>query len=394
MKKLRVGVIGIGDISKVYLNNLKKYSDVVEVTACASRSLEKARAKAAEHQIAKAYASPEELIADAEIDAVLNLTIPEAHYKYNIAALEAGKHVYSEKPLAATFAQGAAIMELAEKKKLYVGCAPDTFLGGRLQTCRKIIDEGVLGEIKSASAFVVSHGHEWHHPNPDFFYQPGAGPLLDIGPYYMTALLSLLGPVKNICAMSNRAFDSRTIQTEPLKGQFVTVNTDTHITASLEFVCGAVVTLITSFDVWDSELPKMELYGTKGAICINDIDPVDGPNLFGGEILLRTEDNYRWIGMPRDRECTSREWTKVPNEHPFNSTSHQENSRGIGLVDMAYAIRDNRPGRASGAMALHSLEVMEGILVSAKEKRFVSPNTTFEIPEPLKPAASDDQAAF
>lgn len=285
-------------------------------------------------------------------------------------------------------------MNLAKEKGLYVGCAPDTFLGGRLQTCRKLIDDGTLGEIKAASAFVVSHGHEWHHPNPDFFYQPGAGPLLDIGPYYMTALLSLLGPVKSICAMSNRASDTRAIQTEPLKGQSITVNTDTHITASLEFECGAVVTLITSFDVWDSELPKMEFYGTKGALSINDIDPVDGPNLFGGDVLLRTEDNYRWIGMPRLTECTSREWVQVSVEHPFNSTSHQKNSRGIGLVDMAYAIAKKRPGRASGDMALHSLEVMEGILTSAREKKFIVPATTFTRPKPLSPAASDELAVF
>jgi len=394
MQKLRVGVIGIGDISNVYLNNLKNYPDVVEVVACASRGLEKAQRKAAEHNIPKAYASADELIAAPDIAIVLNLTIPEVHARYNLAALNAGKHVYSEKPLAATFAEGKAIMDLAKEKGLYVGCAPDTFLGGRLQTCRKLIDDGTLGEIKGASAFVVSHGHEWHHPNPNFFYQPGAGPLLDIGPYYMTALLSLLGPVKSICAMSNRAYDTRTIQTEPLKGQTVDVNTDTHITACLEFEDGAVVTLITSFDVWDSELPKMEFYGTKGAICLNDIDPCDGPNLFGGDILLRTEDNYRWIGMPRDEKCTGREWVTVSIEHAFNSTSHQKNSRGVGLVDMAYAIAGNRPARASGDMALHSLEVMEGILTSAKEKKFVIPTTAFNRPAPLSEADRDENVVF
>ncbi|MFV0529072.1 MAG: Gfo/Idh/MocA family protein [Lachnospiraceae bacterium] len=391
---VRVGVIGIGDISSVYLNNLKNYADVVKVTACASRGLEKAQKKAQEHGIDKAYASAEELIADPEIDVILNLTTPEFHGVYNMAALRAGKHVYSEKPLAASFAEGQQIMEFAREKNLYVGCAPDTFMGSRLQTMRSLIDDGTLGDITGASAFVISHGHEWHHPNPDFFYQPGAGPLLDIGPYYVTALLALLGPVKNICAMSNRAFATRTVQTQPLKGQSIQVNTDTNISAVLEFECGAVVTLVTSFDVWDSELPRMELYGTKGTVTVKDIDPVDGPNLFGGEVLLRTQENYRWVGMPREIESVRKEWTQVQIRHAFNSTSHQENFRGVGLVDMVYAIRAGRPGRASGTMALHALDVMEGILRSAQEKTFVVPTTTCVRPEPLLPAKSNADVIF
>ena len=191
MKKLRVGVIGIGDISNVYLNNLKKY-DAVEVVACASRGLEKAQRKAAEHGIPKAYASGMELIADPDIDLVLNLTTPQAHYEYNLAALKAGKHVYTEKPLAMTFAEGKELVELAKEKGLLIGCAPDTFLGGRLQNIRELIDSGRLGRITGGGAWFVGHGHEFHHPAPAFFYQPGAGPLYDMGPYYVTALLSLL----------------------------------------------------------------------------------------------------------------------------------------------------------------------------------------------------------
>ena len=184
MKKLRVGVIGIGDISNVYLNNLKKY-DAVEVVACASRGLEKAQRKAAEHGIPKAYASGMELIADPDIDLVLNLTTPQAHYEYNLAALKAGKHVYTEKPLAMTFAEGKELVELAKEKGLLIGCAPDTFLGGRLQNIRELIDSGRLGRITGGGAWFVGHGHEFHHPAPAFFYQPGAGPLYDMGPYYV-----------------------------------------------------------------------------------------------------------------------------------------------------------------------------------------------------------------
>ncbi len=378
--KFNVGVLGIGDISDVYFQNLKKY-DIVNVMGCASRSLEKAQKKANQHHIPKAYATAQELIADPEIDIVLNLTLPAVHGELNMQALQAGKHVYSEKPLAATFAQAEKIMQLAQEKGLYVGCAPDTFLGGRLQTIRKLLDDGVIGDVVAASAFVVSHGHEWFHPSPAFFYQKGAGPLLDIGPYYMTALLSLLGPVKKCCAMSKRTFAERTIESEPKKGEIIPVEVDTHITSNLEFANGAIATMITSFDIWESELPRLELYGTKGSICIADPDPVDGPNLFGGKVLLRTMDNYRWKGLPRQQPFS--EWEEVPIVHPFNETSHQENSRGIGLVDMAYAIRDGRQERAKGQMALHSLEVMESILQSGAEERFYHMKTTFERPQPL-----------
>jgi predicted dehydrogenase len=307
--------------------------------------------------------------------------VPAVHAELNIMALEAGKHVYTEKPLAATFKEGEKLLALAQKRGLSVGCAPDTFLGGRLQTCRQLIDEGQIGEVTGASAFVVSHGHEWFHPNPDFFYKPGGGPLLDIGPYYVTALVSLLGAAKRCCAMSKRTFATRVIESRPNKGKTIDVEVDTHISGNIEFANGAIATLIASFDVWDSELPRLEIYGTKGTICIRDIDPIGGPNLFGGPVLLRTVDNYRWKGLPRQTPYP--EWTEAPNERRFNETSHRENSRGIGLVDMAYAIRDRRPERASGAMALHCLEIMESLLASASEGRFYHLKSSCARPEPL-----------
>jgi predicted dehydrogenase len=377
----KVGVVGIGDISDVYLANLALYRDIVEVVACAGRDLDKARAKAVRHGLARACATPDELFADPDVDIVLDLTTPSAHAALNLAALRAGKHVYSEKPLAATFAQSCELMDVAAAAGLSVGCAPDTFMGGRLQTCRRLIDDGSLGDIVGASAFVVSHGHEWHHPNPDFFYQPGGGPLLDIGPYYVTALLALLGPVETVAGMARRTFAQRTIESEPRRGQVIDVAVDTHVTGTMRFASGALGTLIASFDVWDSELPRLEIYGTRGTICIPDIDPLDGPNLFGGRVLFRDAEGARWRGMPRTAPLS--EWTEIPIEHPFTSTSHAENSRGVGLVDMAYAIRDGRPARASGAMALHSVELMESMLTSAREDRFVRLSTTFERPAPL-----------
>jgi predicted dehydrogenase len=380
MNPFNVGVIGIGDISDVYIRNLQTYG-IVRVLACAGRDLAKAQAKALEHGIPRAYATPSELIADPDVHIVLNLTVPAVHAEWTMAALQAGKHVYTEKPLATTVADAQQILALATERGLVVGCAPDTFLGGRLQTCRQLIDSGRIGEVTGASAFVVSHGHEWFHPNPAFFYQPGGGPLLDIGPYYITALVALLGPATRCCAMARRGTATRTIQSEPLQGTTIPVEVDTHIGGNIEFANGAIASIIASFDVWDSELPRLEIYGTLGTICLNDIDPVDGPNLFGGKVLLRTMDEYRWKSLPRASQLP--DWIDVPVQHRFNETSHRANSRGIGLVDMAYAIRHQRMARASASMGLHCLEVMEGLLRSATEGRFYTLTSNCARPEAL-----------
>jgi predicted dehydrogenase len=380
MKPFNVGVLGIGDISDVYISNLKTY-DIVSVVGCAGRDLEKARRKAEAHGLPKAYATAAELISDPDTDIVLNLTLPAAHAQLTTMALQAGKHVYTEKPLASTYADGERILALAKELGLSVCCAPDTFLGGRLQTCRRLIDDGSIGDVTAASAFVVSHGHEWFHPNPEFFYKPGAGPLFDIGPYYVTALVSLLGPAKRCAAMSKRTVDKRVIHSGPNKGKGIDVEVDTHVSGSIEFVNGAIATIIASFDAWDSELPRLEIYGTKGTICIRDIDPVDGPNLFGGSVLVRDIDNYRWKDLPRPQPCP--EWRDIPVVHRFNDLSHRKNSRGIGLVDMAYALIGKREARANGDMALHCLEVMEGTLISSAERRFFDFKSRCERPAPL-----------
>jgi predicted dehydrogenase len=382
MEKFNIGIIGIGDISDVYIKNLQKYKDEVTVLGCASRGIEKAKAKAEMFGIPRYYASGDELIEDPDIDIVLNLTIPEVHYDYNKKALEGGKHVYSEKPLASTFEQGKELLKIAERKGFCIGCAPDTFMGGRLQTYKKLIDNGTLGKVFGATVTSVSHGGEWFHPNPAFFYQPGAGPLYDIGPYYMTALLSILGPVKRIQAMCTTAEQERVIESGPRKGERIKVSPEvsTHVVANLEFKEGTVATVIMSFEVWDSELPRMEIYGTKGTLTMQEPDPCDGPNLFGGDVLLRTRDNYRWKELPRNPEDLQKPWTKVPVTHDHNSVSHAENSRGIGLIDMVQAINEKREARASGAMALHLLEVMEGIIRSARERHEVKTTTDFSVP--------------
>ncbi|NLJ95466.1 MAG: Gfo/Idh/MocA family oxidoreductase [Clostridiaceae bacterium] len=379
-KIFNLGVIGLGDISGVYISNLKKYP-IVKVLACSARSLEKAEKVAKKYDIPRPYATTEELLVDSDIDIILNLTLPEVHAEITTSALKAGKHVYSEKPLAMNIKEANEIMALAKEKGLMVGCAPDTFLGGRLQACRGLIDQGKIGKITGASAFFVSHGHEMHHPNPDYFYQNGAGPLFDMGPYYLTALLSLIGPVTQVSGMTNRASAQRVIESVPRKGEIIPVEVDTHISANLQFENGAIGTLLTSFDVWDSELPRIEIYGTEGTICIKDVDSLAGPNLFGGDVWFKSKEDYRWISNPRPEIL--KPWIVVEHEHPFNETSHAKNSRGIGLVDLVYAIRDQRPARTSAEMAYHALEIMESILNSAKQQSFIKINSSFDLPQPL-----------
>ena len=385
MRALRIGVIGLGDICNAYLTNLQNYPEEVELYACACRTPEKARAKKEQYGFKKAYAAGDELIADPDVDLILNLTTPAAHYLYNIAAVRAGKHVYTEKPLAATFAEGKEIMDLAKEKGLYVGCAPDTFMGARLQTFRRLIDEGATGKIVAGTANCISHGWEWYHPNPEFFYQKGAGPVLDIGPYYMTALLSLLGPVESVTAMGIQPQQERMIYSEPLRGQALKVDPEimTSLMAVLRFRCGAVVNYNMVWDAWDSVMPRMELYGTEATLVMAEEDPNKGPNVFGGDTLVKTRETYRWKNMPRHEGDEDIPWEIAEVRHDFDATSFVTNNRGIGLVDMVRAIYEKRPCRASGAMALHSLEVGEAILTAAREERFVRIDTGFDLPAPM-----------
>lgn len=383
MKIYKIGVIGLGDISSKYLNNLNEYKDYVQLYACACTSLEKAQLKAKEFGFQKAYGSGDELIADPEVDIVMNLTVPEMHYYYNIEAIKAGKHVYCEKPFAKTFAQAKEIVDLAKEKGLYCGSAPDTFMGGRIQAFKKAIDEGKLGEISGANAFMLCRGWEWFHPTPEFYYEPGGGPLLDMGPYYLTCLLSLFGPVDYVCAMGNIGDKTRTLQVGPRAGKVVEVSPEvvTNVISNIKFKNGVIANLSVSFDVWDSEMPRIEIYGTKGTLCMPEPDPCGGPNLFGGEAWFRNKETSRWLHEPRLQKDLESSWEKLEVKGPHDSVSQQKNSRGIGLVDMVQAIEEGRKNRASGEMAVHLLEIAEGILTSAKEKRFVYMETTFEKPE-------------
>lgn len=386
MKRYKIGVIGLGDISTVYLNNLNKYPQYVELYGCACRSIEKAEKKAEQFGFKKAYGSGDELIADPDIDVIMNLTTPGSHYYYNLEAIKHGKHVYSEKPFAATFKEAKEILDLAKEKNLYCGCAPDTFMGGRIQAMKAAMESGKIGRTIGAEAFMMCKGWEWFHPSPEFYYQPGGGPLLDMGPYYMHCLLSLFGPADSVCAMGAIGDDTRTIVSGAKQGQEFKVNPDvyTHIISNIRFKSGAIVTLDVSFDVWDSVLPRLEIYGTEGTLAMAEQDPCDGPNIYGGDLLFRGRNSSRWLHMPRLDEDLNSDWEHIKVEGPFNQTGQAENSRGIGLVDMVIAIEEGRTNRASGDMAVHALEVMEGILTSAKERRFIDIKTDFETPAAFK----------
>ncbi|BDI30505.1 dehydrogenase [Capsulimonas corticalis] len=352
---IKVGVVGCGNISNIYFKTAQTL-DILEVVACADLDLERARAKAAEHGVAKAC-SVEELLADPEIQIVINLTIPGAHFDVCKAALDAGKHTYVEKPLALTRAQGRELLELARAKGLRIGGAPDTFLGAGLQTCRKVIDDGWIGEPVAATAFMFCHGHESWHPDPEFYYKPGGGPLFDMGPYYLTALVALMGPITRIAGSARKTFAERTITSAPKNGQTIVVETPTHIAGTAEFASGAVATLVTSFDVWASTLPPIEIHGSLGSLSVPD------PNTFGGRVQI----NRQGAG-----------WEDVPLTHGF-----AEDSRGLGVADMALAIREDRPARAGGDLTYHVLEAMLGFLDSSEQGRYYTMESTVDRPAAL-----------
>lgn len=350
---LKIGMIGVGNISGIYLKNLTQIFKEVEVVALCDLIKERALNAQKEYNIAKVYDTMEELFLDKEIDIVLNLTRPYQHYEVSRGALEAGKHVYSEKPLGINFEQGKELVELAEKKGLLIGGAPDTFMGAGIQTARKLIDSGLIGDIAGARMCMVSHGVETWHPDPDFFYQVGGGPLLDMGPYYITAITNLFGAVCSVYGSASTTYKERMITAEPHNGEKIIVNTPTHIEAMLKFVSGVNASVITSFDVYKSAQTNIEIYGSKGTLTVPD------PNNFSGDI--------KFYDGEKEEE------TIYPLEFDY-----AENSRGLGLADMAKAIETGRAGRATYRQTLHTLDVMDSILESAKTGMPVKVRTEFE----------------
>lgn len=353
--KTSIGIIGCGNISGIYCQAGRTF-EILELAACADLIWERAEAKAAEHG-ARAC-TVEELLADPEIKIVVNLTIPKAHAEVGIAALEAGKCVHNEKPLAITREDGRRMLGTASDKALLVGCAPDTFLGAGIQTCRKLIDDGEIGEPIGATAFMMCHGHESWHPDPEFYYKAGGGPMFDMGPYYLTALVNLMGPVRRVTGSARITFPERLITSQPKNGTKIIVDVPTHVAGIMDFASGAVGTIITSFDVWAAELPRIEIYGAEGSISVPD------PNSFGGPVRIK-----------RGREG---EWEEVPLTHEY-----AENSRGIGVADMAYALRSGRPHRASGELAYHVLDIMHAFHDASHEGRHIELESTCSRPAAL-----------
>jgi predicted dehydrogenase len=364
----QIGLIGAGNISEAYLK-LAPLFPGTKIVAVADLSAEAARARAG--QFGVRALTVDELLQDSEIDTVINLTIPSAHYEVSNAILQAGKHAYSEKPFALSVEDGKKLVAEADARGLKLGSAPDTFLGGGGQTARRLVDEGKIGRIIAGTMHVMSHGMEMWHPNPGFFFQPGGGPILDLGPYYIAALVNLIGPIKTVTAVASKGFENRLVSAEgPLKGKTVPVDTPTTINAILHFASGAQVTLSASWDVWKhGHANPIELYGSDGTMLVPD------PNFFGGTIRYSKEGG---------------DYIEVDSaDAPFgkgNWNGGHANYRMLGVADLLDAADSGREPRCSGRVALHALDAMVSILQAAAESRVITLSTTTERPAPLTPA--------
>lgn len=370
-KPMNVGIIGCGNISAAYME-LSSLFKSIKVVACADMSIAAAEARAKEYGLRAD--TVEDLLKADDVDIIVNLTIPAAHYEVSKQVIDAGKHVYSEKPFVLSVKEGRDLMRRAAKKGVRVGSAPDTFLGGAHQHARHLIDSGAVGKITGGTAHVMSHGMEDWHPNPDFFFQEGGGPVLDIGPYYVTNLVQLLGPVKKVMAMSSTPSSHRTITSKPRAGEKIKVETPTTIHSLLEFESGAIITMGTSWDVWHNEHNNMELYGEDGTLYVPD------PNFFGGELKMSKGKKLK-AKMPAFAHALG-----VPNQK--HNQGMMANYRTAGLADMALAVQQDRPHRCSLEMSLHVVDVMVSILKAGETGRAVNLSTTCE-----QPAALDKKEA-
>ena len=355
MKPVGVGVIGCGNISSAYLTAAKRFP-ILDIVALADANPAAAEARAKEFSLRAC--SLEALLADPAVEIVLNLTVPTAHVEVGLRAIAAGKHVHSEKPLGVNVAEARRLIEAADAKGLRLGCAPDTFLGGAHQTARQCIDRGLIGRPIGGTAFFMCPGHERWHPNPGFYYQTGGGPMLDMGPYYVTDLVNLLGPVESVVGVATRTRSERLITSEPLAGTRIPVHVDTHVTGTLLFVSGAAVGVTMSFDVAKHRHVPLEIYGEAGSLLVPD------PNYFGGQIEFA---------------AAGEDWREIPTEHAYADGNY----RILGVADMAHALRTHRPHRASGALAYHVLEVMEAFQASSDAGRSIAISSRPPRPAPL-----------
>ncbi|MEO6533806.1 MAG: Gfo/Idh/MocA family oxidoreductase [Pseudolysinimonas sp.] len=355
-----VGVIGVGVISGQYF---AQFARLPNIRLAAIADLDTARAASVAAEQGTVALSVDELLIDPRVDAVLNLTIPAAHAEIGMRALAGGKHLYGEKPLALTTAEARPMLDAAAAAGLRIGCAPDSVLGTGIQTARAVLDSGRIGAPVGASVHWSNPGHETWHPAPAFYFQPGGGPLFDMGPYYLTSLVTLLGPVARVSGTVSRSDRARTVATGPNAGAPVPVDVDTHVTALLEHANGVTSTVTVSFEVWATRVPQFEVYGTAGTIAVPD------PNKFSDPVAVATATAA--IG----REPA---FVEVPVE-----AGYPDAGRGVGLSDMARAIETGRPHRASGELAFHVLDIMESILRAGREHTVIELTSTVERPEPV-----------
>jgi len=340
---MRIGVLGCGHVSDQYFQGLALH-DLLEVAACADLDRARAEQKATQHGVPRAC-SPDELLADPEVDLVVNLTPPQAHAEASLAAIEAGKHVWSEKPLATNLEDARRVVDAAATAGVRLGCAPDTFLGGGIQTAIKLVDDGWIGDVIAGGvALVTEPGYESWHPDVASFYRAGGGPALDLGPYYVAALVAILGPVRRVTGIARPTWPERTVGIGPRRGERIPVEVPTHVTGTLEFDSGALVTALMSWDVWATRLPYIEIYGSAGSLSMAN------PDEFDGEPRLRRAGRED-LEQPPPPPGTVH-WSPIPLAHPGHVR------RGVGVGDIAEAVRDGRPHRASGEFAYHVLEVL------------------------------------
>ncbi len=362
---MNIGVIGCGNISDTYFESQKIFNNL-NIIACADLIKDLADQKASQYNIKSQ--SVDELLKNEDVDLILNLTIPSAHKEIIIRSLESGKNCYSEKPLAINFSEGLEIQKISQNNNLFVGCAPDTFLGAAGQKARELIEKNTIGKIVLGTFNIMSHGMEDWHPNPDFFFKPGAGPVFDLGVYYITQLINLNGPIKNVNALSGTASNERIITSKARFGEKITVETPTTLIGTLEFHNNSKIQFFCSWDVWKHKHSFIELYGLDGSIIIPD------PNFFSGNILL-SDKNNEWKKINNDKMLLG-----LPNKID-NDGIKIANYRGIGLSEMINSIKKNNKPRCSLDLSLHVLEVMEGIIKSSETKTEINIITKPDRPE-------------
>ena len=361
MRKEGIGIVALGNISAAYLKAAKDFP-ILDIRAVADINPAAAAARAAEFGVRAV--DMDAIFADPEIEIILNLTIPKAHVEVGLRAIAAGKHVYSEKTLGVVFAEGRKLLEAAREKGLRVGSAPDTFLGGSHQSARHIVDSGRLGQAVGGTAYFMCPGHERWHPNPGFYYEAGGGPMLDMGPYYITDLVNLLGPVARVAGFGSMLRTTRTITAKEREGEVISVHVPTHVSGTLQFANGALVQITMSFDVAGHKHVPLEIYGTEGTLIVPD------PNHFGGQLQYLAKGG---------------EWTDIDTDQPYADGNY----RSIGLADMAHGVAENRPHRCNGDLALHVLEVMEAFQRSAETGQAIEIATPVERPAPLSQSLRD-----